>query len=59
VDVGKGEVANGVAATGEPVEMARLTLIHPKSTERHDVTVSNRSRREPWSRLGQWWRCRI
>ena len=40
LDGGKGEVANGVAATGEPVEMARLTLTHPKSTERHDVTVS-------------------
>ena len=39
LDGGKGEVAQVVAATGEPVEMAQPTLILPKSTERHDVTV--------------------
>ena len=29
LDGGTGKDANGVAATGKPVEMARLTLIHP------------------------------
>ena len=38
LDGGVGEVVYGVAAEGLPFTKASLTLIHPTSTERHDVT---------------------